>query len=223
MVPKTMLKNWALQTFPSATDYWTFRKMFTLQLALACFGEYVLHLTRLNPDMMYLHQDSGLINISYFKFDVDDHTGELDTNRPVPFRLTPNIIEFLTCIGVSGPLTASMIAAARCLVQPNFKVQSILRAILKDEMIAGHKKKLNIAAAAAAAAAAANASSGGVMDNTVTANLQQQESDTDHLINMVNKAVNVIASRLNGLANFDVNDSKVSLVVHTGCPRHSHK
>lgn len=48
---------------------------FTLQLALACFAEYVLHLTRLNPDMMYLHQDSGLVNISYFKFDVDDSTG----------------------------------------------------------------------------------------------------------------------------------------------------
>jgi hypothetical protein len=50
---------------------------FTLQLSLACFAEYVLHLTRLNPDMMYIHQDSGLVNVSYFKFDVDDTTGEL--------------------------------------------------------------------------------------------------------------------------------------------------
>jgi hypothetical protein len=33
-----------------------------------------------------------------------------------------------------------MIAAARCLVQPSFKVQTILRAILRDEMIAGHRK-----------------------------------------------------------------------------------
>jgi hypothetical protein len=48
---------------------------FTLQLSLACFAEYVLHLTRLNPDMMYIHQDSGLVNVSYFKFDVDDTTG----------------------------------------------------------------------------------------------------------------------------------------------------
>lgn len=42
---------------------------------MACFAEYVFHLTRLNPDMMYLHQDSGLMNIAYFKFDVDDGTG----------------------------------------------------------------------------------------------------------------------------------------------------
>lgn len=48
---------------------------------------------------MYVHQDSGLINIAYFKFDVDDTSGELDANRPVPFRLTPNILEFLTATG----------------------------------------------------------------------------------------------------------------------------
>ena len=64
-------------------------------------------------DMMYIHQDSGLINISYYKFDVDDVSGKLDSNRPVPFRMTPNITEFVTPVGVNGPLTSSMISAAR--------------------------------------------------------------------------------------------------------------
>lgn len=27
LVPKTILKDWAVMTFPSSTDYWTFRKM----------------------------------------------------------------------------------------------------------------------------------------------------------------------------------------------------
>jgi hypothetical protein len=26
------------------------------------------------------------MNVAYYKFDVDDTTGELDSNRPVPFR-----------------------------------------------------------------------------------------------------------------------------------------
>ena len=67
-------------------------------------------------------------------------SGELDANRPVPFRLTPNIAEFLTTIGVIGPLTASMVAAARCLVQPQYKLPSFLKAILRDEYITWHKK-----------------------------------------------------------------------------------
>lgn len=27
MVPRTLLRDWALRTFPAPTDYWTFRKM----------------------------------------------------------------------------------------------------------------------------------------------------------------------------------------------------
>ncbi|EZA54681.1 Transformation/transcription domain-associated protein [Ooceraea biroi] len=191
MVSKSMLKNWAVKAFPGATDYWTFRKIFTLQLSLNCFAEYVLHLTRLNPDMMYIHQDSGLINIAYFKFDIDDTSGELDANRPVPFRLTPNILEFLTATGVCGPLTASTIATARCLVQPSFQVHAILRTILRDEVIADHKRK----------------------EDAEGTSQAPTDPKGELLITMVTRAVSAIVTRLNTLANFDGVDSKVSTLV----------
>ncbi|XP_057664226.1 transcription-associated protein 1 [Diorhabda carinulata] len=188
-VPRTIIKKWAIQTFPSATDYWQFRKMFTLQLALACFAEYVFHLTRLNPDMMYLHQDSGLMNVAYFKFDVDDSTGELNTTRPVQFRLTPNITEYLSTIGVSGPLTASMIATARCFTYPNFKVLSILKPIIRDEMMLSRAKKPE--------------------DLT---NPEKASDAAKQIINMVNKAVTSISNRLTSLAHFEGNESVSTLV-----------
>ena len=144
LIPSTMLKQWAISTFNSATDYCMFRKQFTLQFALCNVAEYVLHLTRQNLDMIYIHQDSGLINISYFRFDIDDATGELASNRAVPFRLTPNINELITSIGINGGLIASMIATARCLVQPNFKVSAILRAILRDEFLYWFKRVSSI-------------------------------------------------------------------------------
>jgi transformation/transcription domain-associated protein len=124
MIPKTVLKDWTSKTFASATDYWTFRKMFTVQLSLWATVEYSFNLTRFNPDMMYLHQDSGLINASYFKFDLDEISGEMNTIKPVPFRLTPNIAEFISNIGVLGPFTASIIAAARCFSQPSYQVRN---------------------------------------------------------------------------------------------------
>ncbi|CAH1110190.1 unnamed protein product [Psylliodes chrysocephalus] len=189
-VPRTIIKQWAIQTFPSATDYWQFRKIFTLQLALACFAEYVFHLTRLNPDMMYLHQDSGLMNVAYFKFDVDDSTGELDTTRPVPFRLTPNIIEYLSTIGVSGPLTTSMIATSRCFIYPNFKVLSILKPIIRDEMMLSRAKKPE--------------------DLT---NQEKMNDAAEQIINMVNKAVTSISNRLTSLAHFEGTESKVATLV----------
>ena len=67
-------------------------------------------------------------------------TGELDANRPVPFRLTPNMCELISPVGVSGIITHCMIAVARCLVQPQFSIASYFKAILKDEMLTWHKK-----------------------------------------------------------------------------------
>ena len=233
MVPKDMLKSWAHQTFASATDYWTFRKMFTLQLALAAFAEFVLHLSRLNPDMMYIHQDSGLINISYFKFDVDDVSGKLDSNRPVPFRMTPNITEFVTSVGVKGPLTASMISAARCFVQPSFKIASILRAVLRDEMIAWNKK--NGGGNSNAASANNGGGAGGNNTGNATSNTSPNSNSTDNsnsgnansggsdqenkdrelIIGLVTKAVTSITQRLTSLSSFDGVDSKVGTLVAT--------
>lgn len=60
MVPRSMLKEWALHTFPNATDYWTFRKMFTIQLALIGLAEFMLHLNRLNPEMLQIAQVGGM-------------------------------------------------------------------------------------------------------------------------------------------------------------------
>ncbi|XP_038130156.1 transformation/transcription domain-associated protein isoform X1 [Cyprinodon tularosa] len=195
MVPRSMLKEWALHTFPNATDYWTFRKMFTIQLALIGLAEFMLHLNRLNPEMLQIAQDTGKLNVSYFRFDINDATGDLDANRPVPFRLTPNISEFLTTIGVSGPLTASMIAVARCFAQPNFKVDGILKAVLRDEIIAWHKKTQEDTSVPLSPAG------------------QPENMDSQQLVSLVQKAVTAIITRLHNLAQFEGGESKVNTLV----------
>ncbi|GBP38089.1 hypothetical protein EVAR_95217_1 [Eumeta japonica] len=199
MVPRGLLREWATSTFAAPTDYWTFRKMLTLQLSLACLAEYVLHLTRLNPDMLYVHQDSGLLNVAYFKFDLDDNAGELDGTRPVPFRLTPNVAELLTNVGISGPLTASVISVARCLVTPNFKIQCILRTILRDEMATGYRKRME--------------DKSGLATAGTSAENKPVEMDNETIVNMVTKAVTAIMARLNSLAVFDGPESKAATLM----------
>lgn len=169
----------------------------TLQMALAFLCEYALHLTRLNTDMIYIHQDSGLMNVSYFKFDINDDKDDLDHSRPVPFRLTPNIAEFLTNIGISGPLSAAIIATARCFVHPNYKLSSILRTILRDEIIALHKKRLR--------------------DNKPIDSMEDSANDaniTENMIRLVNKAVNAILNRLTTISYFDnIESKKISILL----------
>ncbi|KAK2564815.1 Transformation/transcription domain-associated protein [Acropora cervicornis] len=168
LVPEILLKEWAQYTYQDPSDYWTFRKQLSIQMALSGFAEFTLHLTRLGPEMLQIAQDSGRLTVSY---------SELDANRPVPFRLTPNIAEFVTPVGVNGVMTAAIVSAARCLAEPHFGVQSILRAVLRDEMIAWHKKK---------------------QDETHSLPLSNPPTDMDSelLIRLVKGAVSAIMTRL---------------------------
>ncbi|XP_072179557.1 transformation/transcription domain-associated protein-like [Diadema setosum] len=205
MVPRTLLREWALDTFPTSTDYFAFRKMMTGQLALLGLAEFVLHLTRLNPEIIQIERNSGLLSVFYLRFDIDDTSGELDANRPVPFRLTPNIAEFLTTVGVSGMLNACMISIARCLVQPSFQLPAILKAVLRDEMIAWHKKKQDDPSS--------NSSSSTSSSSSSATTTQSSQSDSELLITLVTKAINAIMTRLQNLAQFEGGESKVSTLV----------
>ena len=46
----------------------------------------------------------------------------------------------MTPTSVMGPMVATMVATARCLVLPQYKLQSLLCAILRDEFMSWHKK-----------------------------------------------------------------------------------
>lgn len=138
--PPTMMRQWALQTYPDATDYFQARKHFTSQLAMYNLAEYAFGLTRMQPDHFYFSQQSGICQSIRLKFDLNESASVascegFNAPRPVPFRLTPNLVDFISLHGVHGPLTSNIIALARCLVQPQYHFGWLLRAILKDEIL----------------------------------------------------------------------------------------
>lgn len=193
VVPDTLLKEWATCTYTSATEFWTFRKKLTQQIALAGFVEFVLHLTRLGPEMINIARDCGNVTFNYFRFDIDDAKGELDANRPVPFRLTPNLSEFISPVGVNGIITHCMIAVARCLMQPQFSVNSYFKAILKDELIGWYKKKQD--------------------EQNLLSFGSQPDMDNEVLITSVTNASTAMMTRLQNLAIFENAESKVATLI----------
>ena len=133
----------------------------------------------------------------------------------------------LILLGVNGPLTSSMIAAGRCFVQPSFKIQAILRAVLRDEMIAWSKK--NSHATSSSNSNNSNTSSTdnqtdnssentsgntpGTGSNSQTNTAGQSQADRELIIQMVTKAEAAITQRLTSLSLFDGTDSKVGTLV----------
>lgn len=188
LAPPTVMKEWATKTFPTATDYWTFRRQVTQQLALTGLIEFVFHLTRLDPDMFKISRDSGCLTQAYFKFDIKKPTGELDANRSVPFRFTPSLQTFISTLGKTGVLTMCMLATARCLAQPYFSIQSIIRAILRDEYIAWYKKQEE------------------VLTGSI---INPADISGDIIVKFVTNAVTAIMTRLQNLAQFEGAESNI--------------
>uniref|UniRef100_A0A1I8F7A9 Rho-GAP domain-containing protein n=1 Tax=Macrostomum lignano TaxID=282301 RepID=A0A1I8F7A9_9PLAT len=58
----------------------------------------------------------------------------------VPFRLTPNLCELISPLGIRGPLQAAIIASARCLVLPKYQLAAYLRCVLRDEVILTYRQ-----------------------------------------------------------------------------------
>jgi len=99
---------------------------------------------------MYIHQDTGCINVSFFKFDQNEinelqyssgsTNGKSSRTKLVPFRLTPNLTKLITMIGIDGPFRGALDSVARCLTTPQSRLSSIFKAILHDEMLFWQKK-----------------------------------------------------------------------------------
>ena len=110
----------------------------------------------------------------------------------------------------------------RCLVHPSFKIQALLRAVLRDEMIAWHKKTSDTSQQGGAASEGATAQPQVAvrcplshLDNNF--HLQTEQKDGEVIINLVGKAITAIMGRLNSLSSFDGTESKVGQLVAAAC------
>ena len=107
----------------------------------------------------YLSQSNGTCQSIRLKFDLNElntpvnpssnsllayyqQITDFNPERSVPYRLSPNISEFVTSAGVNGLMSSIKISLARCLAQPQYQFSWILRAILKDEILTCVSRKV---------------------------------------------------------------------------------
>ena len=56
--------------------------------------------------------------------------GVIIAPEPIPFRLTPNLVNFVTPVGITGLFSAALIASAQTVNDPEFRVQVSAKATL---------------------------------------------------------------------------------------------
>lgn len=136
-VPSDILNRFMRATFPDHSELWMFQRQFSVEIAMMAFATHVFMMNKGAPHTMKFMLTTGNI-VSWDMMVTYNSTGEIVVPEPIPFRLTPNLVNFVTPVGITGLFSAALIASAQTLNDPEFRIKDYLSAILRDEIISWH-------------------------------------------------------------------------------------
>ncbi|KAI9209824.1 uncharacterized protein BJ171DRAFT_609195 [Polychytrium aggregatum] len=138
LIPDTILSRFMMNTMSSYSELWAFRKKFTQQLGSVSLMTHLLNVTHRTPQKMYISLNSGNILSTELISGMSNITFLYSSNETVPFRLTPNLVKFVTPVGVEGIFTNSMMSMARSLIEPEVELEDYLAIFVRDELVTWH-------------------------------------------------------------------------------------
>jgi transformation/transcription domain-associated protein len=116
-------------------DLWNLRKRFTSQMACLTFMTYVLSIGQRTPQKFYISLEKGNVWTSEFFSTISPQTFLLTNSEAIPFRLTPNLQQFITPIGLEGSFTCCVSAIADALTSPDRDLHDFLEVFIRDELM----------------------------------------------------------------------------------------
>jgi transformation/transcription domain-associated protein len=134
-VPNTIVLEYFQNTYPSFEDFWLFRRQFSYQYAAVTFLTYIMYMCNRYPNKITISRSTGDIW-------ANELTPNLNPSRPlfynpehVPFRLTPNIQTLMGPLAMEGIFACAIMAIARCLTEPEHRLEAQLSIFVRDEMM----------------------------------------------------------------------------------------
>ena len=134
LVPHTIALEYFQAVFPEFSEFWLFRRRFSYQLAALTFLTYILHVDKRYPHKINIARRSGNIWGSELTAALSATKPFFHNQEPVPFRLTPNLQTLMGPLATEGIYSASIMAIARVLTEPEQRLEHALSLFVKDEM-----------------------------------------------------------------------------------------
>lgn len=134
LVPSDILAKYIKSISPSPDKYWIFRQAFARQYAGSVFLSYVMALGHRYPHKIAFSCLTG----SVFNTEILptlNPNGQITLVEAVPFRLTPNLQEFLTPVVVEGIFAPAVHSCAEVFYKPDSELCEFLPMIIRDELV----------------------------------------------------------------------------------------
>ncbi|BFZ54613.1 transcription-associated protein 1 [Savitreella phatthalungensis] len=135
LIPDTLVLDFFKQSFAAYSDFWRFRKHFSLQYASLTFMTYVMNINNRFPHKLFISRRNGLVWGTEILPGMAQNNPVFHNGEAVPFRFTPTISTLMGSIGVEGVYSCAIMAIARCLTEPAFELDQHLSIFVRDELI----------------------------------------------------------------------------------------
>jgi transformation/transcription domain-associated protein len=135
LVPETIVYDYFKQTFPAFSEFWRFRKHFSLQYASLIFMTYIMNINNRFPYKLFISRKTGQVWGTEILPGMAPNNPVFHNGEAVPFRLTPALQYFMGTIGIEGIFSCATMAIARCLTEPEFELDQHLSIFVRDELI----------------------------------------------------------------------------------------
>jgi len=135
-IPPSTTWTWLNSSSPGWSYYhlYVLKKQLMTQFAVSSFVGYVMVTGNRTPDNIYFSLTTGHLLQLHFSPSYST-SGLLECKETVPFRLTPNIVSFLSPLGMRGVWNAVMTASAVCLTEMKTHIENHLKLYLWDDVM----------------------------------------------------------------------------------------
>jgi transformation/transcription domain-associated protein len=139
-IPDTILARYVAKVHPALDEHWAFKRQFATHLGVVSYMSYVFNVGDRAPHKISLSTQSGcLVNLDFST--MYNQSQLLDNAEPVPFRLTRNMVTFLTPFMIDGIMASVITSFTHCLIKNQEVIKHIFCLFLRDDLLSTHISK----------------------------------------------------------------------------------
>ena len=140
IVPDSILSKFIHRTIPRSDEYFVFKQQLCAQLGLSGYLSYLMKIgERQLHRIAFFRQNGRLINSEFFP--TYNESGIVESNEPVPFRLTRNLQQALSPTLIDGLFSSAIMSANSCLLANQDIIRNYLSLFIRDDLLSWHSAR----------------------------------------------------------------------------------
>ncbi|EPY52670.1 PIKK/TRRAP protein kinase Tra1 [Schizosaccharomyces cryophilus OY26] len=141
IIPETIHYDYFGKVYNSYSDFWFFKRTFTVQYAYLLMITYIFNVGSRFPHKININRSSGSITSADLLPLMTSNQPTFNNPEAVPFRLTPPVQYLIGDIGIEGLLVGVLISFTQSFSSSDADIRQYLSLYIRDEVLWWHRQQ----------------------------------------------------------------------------------